>query len=114
MRYLGQQTANLGSFDGTFWPQPRVSIELPTLAVLMAPLNLSWCFVNKLPTLAVLMALFSHADFLLKFPKYTVILSIFEPEKSSLFLKTGQDFARIQLVPLSETKSGTIGYSLAP
>ena len=48
MQSLGQQTANLGSSDGTFRPQPKVSIELPTLAVFMAPLNLSWLFVNKL------------------------------------------------------------------
>ena len=48
MRSPGQQTANLGSSDGTFRPQPKVSIELPTLAVLMAPVNLSCCLVNKL------------------------------------------------------------------
>ena len=79
--------------------------ELPTLAVLMAhfghyianfdglPSELppggssdgTFLTVIELQTLAVLMALFSHADFLLKFPKYTVILSIFEPEMSSFF-----------------------------
>ena len=46
MESLGQQTANLGCSDGTFRPKPKLSIELSSMAVFMAPLNLSWSLVK--------------------------------------------------------------------
>ena len=52
---FGQQTADLGSFDGTFQQNSKVSIKLPTYGSFDGGKFSSL----KLPTLAVSIALFS-------------------------------------------------------